>query len=266
MNVAQHLEGLRVALVAFVRYADRAGLDAPVPTTPAWCVRDLIAHQGMVHRWAAAVIRGERIDPGAVEGEGRAAADPVEWLRDGAIAVVQAISDAPEDLDVLVFLRDAPGAREFWARRQCHETTMHAVDALAASLGRYPRAADTAISTDVALDGIDELLTGFITRDRSRLRSEEPMTIAVRPTDAGQSWLVRVSTDPAVTTRHPASVVEQGSVVEQSSVVELVETTPDIVLEGTAVQLYLSLWNRSDEVIPEGDWDLWVEGAQIRWS
>ena len=28
----------------------RAGLDAPVPTAPGWNVRDLVAHQGMVHR------------------------------------------------------------------------------------------------------------------------------------------------------------------------------------------------------------------------
>ncbi|CUR58666.1 conserved hypothetical protein [metagenome] len=252
MNVAEHLEGLRSALVDFVRYADRAGLDAPVPTAPEWTVRQLLAHQGMVHRWAAAVVRGERIDPGAIEREGRSAPDPVDWLRDGAIEVVKAITDAPDDLDVLIFLKDAPPAKEFWARRQCHETTMHAVDALAAVLGRYPKASETTISTQVALDGIDELLTGFITRERSRLRSDVPMTIAVRPTDADRCWSVRVSQEPAVTTSSP-------------SVVEPVEA-PDIRLEGTAVQLYLSLWNRSDEVIPEGDWDLWIEGAQIRWS
>jgi uncharacterized protein (TIGR03083 family) len=254
VDVPEHLEGLREALVAFVRYADRAGLDAPVPTTPDWTVRQLIAHQGMVHRWAAAVMSGERVDPGVVEREGRSSLDPVDWLRDGAIAVVQAISEAPADLDVLVFLKDAPPARAFWARRQCHETTMHAVDALAAMLGRYPQASDTSISTAVALDGIDELLTGFITRDRSRLRSEEPMTIAVRPSDADRSWLVHVSSAPAVTERSVASSLEP------------VGTDADIFLDGTAVQLYLSLWNRSDEVIPEGDWDVWVEGAQIRWS
>ncbi len=252
MRVAEHLEALRSALVDFVRSVDRAGLDAPVPTTPDWTVRELVAHQGMVHRWAAAVVQGRQIDPGATEREGRSAADPVDWLRDGAIEVVQAIADAPADLDVLVFLKDAAPAKEFWARRQCHETTMHAVDALAAVLGRYPKASETTISTQVALDGIDELLTGFITRERSRLRSETPMTIAVRPTDADRSWSVRVSEDPAVTTVFAAS--------------EGVPQAPDILLEGTAVQLYLSLWNRSDEVIPEGDWDLWIEGAQIRWS
>ena len=85
MLVPQHLEGLRSALVAFVRYVDRAGLATAVPTTPDWTVRQLVAHQGMVHRWAAAVVRGESVDPDAIEADGRQAADPVEWLRDGAV-------------------------------------------------------------------------------------------------------------------------------------------------------------------------------------
>ena len=245
LPLERHLDGLREALLSFVRYADRAGLDASVPTTPDWTVRQLVAHQGMVHRWAAATIRSESIDPDAVESEGRQALDPLDWLRDGAIEVVQAIHDAPDDLTALVFLRDAPPAKPFWARRQCHETTIHAVDALSAALGRYPKADDTWISTDLALDGIDELLTGFITRPKSRLRSEDPMTIAVLPTDADRAWLVHVSSEPAVTER--------------------VAGDADVVLQGSAVALYLTLWNRSDEVVPEGDWDVWTEGSPIRW-
>jgi uncharacterized protein (TIGR03083 family) len=249
LPLAQHLEGLREALLAFVRYADRAGLDAPVPTTPDWTVRQLVAHQAMVHRWAAATIRSESINPDAVEREGRQVIDPLDWLRDGAIEVVQAITDAPDDLDVLVFLKDAPSAKPFWARRQCHETTIHAVDALSAALGRYPKADDTWITTELAVDGIDELLTGFITRSKSRLRTEEPMTIAVRPSDADCAWMVRVSDQPAVTERLPTRGGAEA----------------DVVLQGPAVALYLTLWNRSDEVVPEGEWDIWTEGSPIRW-
>ena len=58
LPLAAHLEGLRTALVAFVRYAERAGLRAAVPTCPDWDVRALVAHQGMVHRWATAIVRG----------------------------------------------------------------------------------------------------------------------------------------------------------------------------------------------------------------
>src|SRR4249919_2994623 len=130
LPLERHLDGLREALLALVRYADRAGLGAPVPTTPDWTVRQLVAHQGMVHRWAAATIRSETVDPDAIEREGRTAVDPLDWLRDGAIELAQTIHDAPDDLEALVFLRDAPPAKRFWGRRQCHETTIHAIDAL----------------------------------------------------------------------------------------------------------------------------------------
>jgi len=284
MDLPTHLEGLRAALLAFVRYADRAGLQAPVPTTPDWTVRQLVAHQGMVHRWAAATIRGGQIDQDQVEREGRKAVDPLDWLRDGAIEVVQAISEAPDDLDAVVFLKDAPPAKRFWARRQCHETTIHAIDALSAALGRYPKADDTWIDPELAVDGIDELLTGFITRPKSRLRSEEPMTISVQPTDADRAWLVHLSDQPAVTERvvstlrDGSSLASSGQAKSTGGVVSTIPTggavstggggggdDADVVLKGPAVALYLTLWNRSDEVAPEGDWDVWTEGSPIRW-
>ena len=184
----EHLEGLRDAVVGFVRYAERAGLDAPVPTCPEWTVLDLVAHQGMVHRWAAALVRGERPGNDAVaayEAEGRVSADPVGWLADGALEVATAVREAPEDRPALVFLNDAPAApRAFWARRQCHETTIHAADALSASLGRPPRASETWIDPVLARDGIDELLGGFLTRPRSRLRCDDPAVLAVVPDDS----------------------------------------------------------------------------------
>ena len=109
LSTDDHLAGLHDAVVAFVRYADRAGPTAAVPTCPEWTVLDLLAHQGMVHRWAAAIVRGERPDDEVVAGfeaAGREAADPVAWLGDGAaevtragarrIAVVRAVRDAPD--------------------------------------------------------------------------------------------------------------------------------------------------------------------------
>ena len=251
MRTSAHLEGLREAMVAFVRYADRAGLAAPVPTTPDWSVRRLVAHQGMVHRWAAATLRGEASTETRWEHQGATSPDPLAWLREGATEVATTIAVAPDDVDAMVFLADAGTPREFWARRQCHETAIHAVDALSAALGRRPRAAEAAwVSPEVALDGIDELLTGFLPRPVSRLRSDEPQRIVVRP-DAGRcAWVVTLSADPPVTVR-AAAVEPRGG---------------DTVLAGDPVALYLTLWNRSDEVSPTGDWDLWRDSAQVRWA
>jgi uncharacterized protein (TIGR03083 family) len=247
MDLNRHLAGVREALDAFVAHASAAGLDAMVPTTPAWDVRRLVAHQGLVHRWATATILGERIDDDAVEREGIESADPVAWLRAGGERLVEVVEAAPADLQALVFLADAPPARRFWARRQCHETTIHAVDALAADLGRYPVAADTWVERDLALDGIDELLTGFLPRPRSRLRTPDTTTVAVLPDDAEERWLVSVSEHPPVTRR--------GAGDEEA----------DVVLRGSAVALYLALWNRSDEVEADG-FGLWADGAVVSWS
>jgi uncharacterized protein (TIGR03083 family) len=247
MELDQHLDGVRSAVEAFAASAMTAGLDAPVPTTPGWDLRRLVAHQGMVHRWATGHLVGERVDPDAVETEGLAAGDPVAWLRAGADRLVATIEGASEDLQALVFLSDAPAPKRFWARRQCHETTIHAVDALSAVVGRYPRAADTWIGRDLALDGIDELLTGFLPRPRSRLRTEEPMTIAVLPDDSDARWLVALSDQPPVTARG------------------LGDDEAEVVLRGSAVALYLTLWNRSDEA-SDDRLELWAEGARVTWG
>jgi hypothetical protein len=214
LTVARHLEGLRTATVAFVRYADRAGPGAPVPTCPGWTVRDLVAYQGGAHRSTAALLRGDApVSPGVT-------ADPVEWLRDGAIELVEAITRAPQQLS----------APQFWARRACHQTTLRAVDALAAVFGRAPDPAETWIETDLAVDGIDELLTGFATRPTSWSHGDEPAVLVVSPDDAPDWWLVSVGAGRAAARRGRGPRPEV--------------PVPDWDLHASAVELYLALWDR----------------------
>jgi uncharacterized protein (TIGR03083 family) len=247
VQLSTHLEGLREAMVAFVRSADRAGWRAPVPTCPGWTVRRLVAHQGMVHRWATAELRGAAFDPSTAERHGFDAGDPLDWLREGAIGLVAAVVSAPEDLDATVFLADAPPARRFWARRQCHETTIHAVDALAAALGRLPTAADASwVREDVATDGIDELLTGFLPRESTRLHSDGPLRLGVLPDGAACGWVVDVGPEVPATARVAAADVDG-----------------DVVLRGSAVGLQLTLWNRSDECPPDGAHPLWSDWREL---
>jgi uncharacterized protein (TIGR03083 family) len=253
LTTAQHLAGLSEAMRAFVRYADRAGLEARVPTCPDWTVLDLVAHQGMVHRWAAALLRGERPtdeEVAAYERSGREADHPLGWLADGAAELARTISEAPDDMVTPVFLNDAPSGRAFWARRQCHETTMHAVDALAASLGRAPHPSEVWIDPELAGDGIDELLGGFLTRPRSRLRCDEEALLVVRPHDLADWWEVGMGPRPAVTTRCTPG-----------------DESPDDAdweLTGGAVELYLRLWNRTDP--PPATDPEWRRLTAVTWS
>jgi uncharacterized protein (TIGR03083 family) len=242
LSVEQHLTGLHEAMLAFAQHAAAAGPDVDVPSCPGWTVRRLIGHQGAVHRWAAAAVRGDSLDREPVEKRGRSSDDPVAWLRDGAIDLVRTLVSPPDDVDARVFLLDAPAPRHFWARRQCHETTVHAVDALSAALGRLPRADETWIGRDLALDGLDELLLGFVARTSSQLRCATPTTIAVLPTDADHSYTVTVTDEPPVSVRHEGTA------------------SGDVTVEGTAVQLYLALWHRSDELTSD-IWPLWHQSA-----
>lgn len=250
LTFAAHLDGLREALIAFTRYADRAGLRAGVPTCPEWDVRRLIAHQGMVHRWVTGLLAGQQTDTEAFEREGRAAVDPVEWLRDGAVDLAGALTRAPETVAAPVFLKDAPPPRAFWARRQCHETTIHAVDAMAAAFGSAPDPTQTWVSPALALDGIDELLCGFLPRSKSTLRSSSPLAYAVRPDEGDRAWLVRVTEEPAVTAVLARSDAELD--------------TADVQVTGPAVDLYLRLWNRAPVTADDG-LELWREKSRVVW-
>lgn len=246
LSFDQHLAGLRDATLMMSRHATAAGLDTDVPTCPEWTVRSLIGHTGAIHRWAEAMLRGEKVDVVATAKAGRRHAHPVDWLGDGAISLVTTLVATPENADVPVILHDPPPPRLFWARRQHHETTMHAVDALGAVLGRLPRAEETPISVSSALDGIDELVMGFVPRSKSRLRLEagaDPVTIAVRTPDAAYSWSVRVTDEAPVVVRH-----DDGEHPAEG----------DVVIEAPAVALYLALWHRTDEVESDGlaAWDL----------
>ncbi|HEV3496554.1 MAG TPA: maleylpyruvate isomerase N-terminal domain-containing protein, partial [Actinomycetes bacterium] len=211
----------------------------------------LVIHQGMVHRWAAANLRGQRDhDTAASQAEGKAAARLLDWYSEGLAALVDTVRATAEDAKAMVFLRDAPPPRRFWARRQAHETTIHSVDAVSAVCRRWPTASDVEVDPVLAADGIDELLMGFITRGKGRLHSPEPYRLLVRTDDTGHAWTLRISDGPIVTT--PG-----------------VTDRPEAVFSGTAVQLYLSLWNRADEITTNGRSDLvdqWRKQIRIRWS
>lgn len=256
MEFSQHLAAITSGTQVLVTNAAAAGPTAEVPTAPGWRVRDLVAHLGMVHRWATAVVVGDAAaaaDPEDFAAQGLSQSDPLGWLTEGAAALVGALAAAPADLEAMTFLKDAPPAREFWARRQCHETTIHSVDAISAKEGRMPSAQLCGIDSEVAVDGLDELLVGFLPRSRSRLRKDHKVSVAVRPNDSDAAWLVRVSEDTPATTRHTAGVADLDAA--------------DVTFSGTAAELYLGLWNRGHEITTNDPGMLrrWHELSRVEW-
>ncbi|MFJ9952921.1 maleylpyruvate isomerase family mycothiol-dependent enzyme [Kitasatospora sp. NPDC091207] len=261
MEITEHIDALRREGVLLADAAARTDLTAPVPTCPDWQLRDLVLHTGRVHRWATAYVRDGHRTPLDADGE-RAAWGPepseaalVDWFRAGHGALVEALSAAPADLDCWSFL-PAPTPRAFWARRQAHETAVHRFDADAAAGAAGPR-----VAAGLALDGIDELLRGFLARGRDRVRSERPRTVLIRATDAvpadgPDAWLLTISPEPL-------------AVVRRDSAVDAAAGPADLTLGGPAHDLYLLLWNRlpAEQVEVTGDralLDLWRETAAIR--
>lgn len=263
LELEEHLVALTAAAERLGELAATAGLSAAVPTCPAWDVRALVAHQAMVHRWATAHVRGDDREGVPNQTEIRASVqDLPPYYADGHRALVAALREAPDDLVALRFLNDAPPPRQFWARRQTHETTIHMVDALAAVLGRVPTAAETSIDHAVAEDGIDELLRGFFTRGASKLFDGTEMTVLVAPTDTTRSWLLHVAERLTVDPDVDGDDGGDGGKHRPAD-------GADVVLRGTTVATYVGLWNRGDELEQIGGNDTlerWRRHQRVTWS
>lgn len=245
MHVGRNLALLRSAGPALADAAVSAGLDAPVPSCPGWRVSDLLRHVGMVHRWANAIVAEAR--PGPVVEPARPADDDlVGWVRAGHATLVDSLAVAPADLDCWSFL-PSPSPLAFWTRRQSHETAIHRVDAALAT------GETVTFETDVAADGVDELLTGFLPRPSSGLHLETERSLVVHALDAGRHWHVTIG--PGT----PRTVVGGGA-----------EPSGDCVVRGTANELYLLLWNRRNRIglAVDGDaalLDRWRRDVKVSW-
>jgi uncharacterized protein (TIGR03083 family) len=251
MDLNAYLAVLAAEATSLAAAADEAGLDAPVPTCPGWTVADLVLHVGEVHRWATAVVASRATKLGDVPSDSLGPlphpADTTTWFRTGASRLCETLAGADAAVDYAAFLTDPPTPRLlFWARRQTMETGMHRVDAESA-LGRC-----TPFAPDVAIDGIDEFLTGFLPRSRSPLRIDSPRTLRVAPEYSDRRWTVSISTEAPVTVRDAA-------------------TDADCLVSGSASDIFLALWNRGPlEVLQitgdRGVIDALRDQIQIRWG
>ena len=225
---APRREGVRMAEVA-----SRAGPDAPVPSCPGWSVRDLVRHTGRVHRWAGLMISEGRMEPtGKLEeiipGGWPSDTGLADWLREGHERLVGALESAPPGLRCWTIM-DAPEPRDFWARRQAHETSIHRVDAELAT------DAVTGFDPMHAADGIDELLVWFIGRPGRSPSASAEMTLGVFATDVERGWTVVFGPETAHGQREVGDA--------------------DCTVSGTASDLYPYLWSRTPlgRVHVEGD-------------
>jgi uncharacterized protein (TIGR03083 family) len=225
MEIAEHVEQIRIETQRVVDRLTVAGFDATVPTCPGWTLRDLATHVGMAHRWASAIIERRaqgRTDVSPIEARGDVPPDDrmAEWLIAGQAHLAAVIAATPPDADFWRFMRNAPSSLAFWARRQAHETAIHRVDAELAGDPVAPASLPPAFATD----GVDELLLGFAPRFRPTDIS--PATIQLRASDVDRGWMVTLG---------------EGAI----AVTDTIDGPADLRIEAPINELYLLLWNRT---------------------
>lgn len=215
-----HMLELGSAMSRFAELVGTAAGDEKVPTCPEWTVDDLAAHLGTMHRWAAAtLLSGQRLTaPSPL-----VTAPVVQWYAGTATALLSALQavDPEEEVPNFAHLDERAG---FWARRQMHETTVHAVDAALA----LDHENEQTVAASIAADGIDEVLQVLFPRMTARgARPEVHSRIRLVATDIQESWVVGPGAG------------ELGPPLQLHASLDA-----DSSVSGTASDLYLCLWKR----------------------
>jgi uncharacterized protein (TIGR03083 family) len=214
------------------RLADVAGrdLNAAVPSCPGWTVGEAVRHTGSVYRHKIACMslgRAPEEDEWVqqpAEGE-----DPVDWFRAGHRDLLTELETRGPDKPSYTWY-EPDRTVGFWYRRMAQETAVHRVDVESAFDEMTP------VDDELAVDGIDEVLTRFLTDPWGELPPQ--------PAAAGKVVLVR-------TGDHAWRVTLQPEEVTVTS-----ELGPfDALVSGEPSELLLYLWGRRplSAVKSEGD-------------
>jgi uncharacterized protein (TIGR03083 family) len=208
------LEAITREGAAMAAAVGAGSLDAEVPSCPGWTVETLTNHCGCVQWWATAAVRTR-----ATERPDFPPRPPVvdaEWFEEGVQELTAALEEAGPEAEVWNFMNQPAQAR-FWFRRQAHEISVHRWDA------ENARGAPAPIETELALDGVDELLDVILPLgyQGGDLRG----TVHLHATDSPHGeWLIRT--------------------VDGELLVGHDHQKGDVAVRGTASDLLLWLWGR----------------------
>lgn len=154
-------------------------LTTPVERLGRWRARDVVAHLGGVHEWAARIVATSSMDGPGFRKSRLHGPDLAVWYAGVAADLLATLEAADAEASCPNFNPGSARTNAFWVRRQLHESLIHAYD-LERVLG-----APTSIAPDAAADGIDEYLDVFV-----RTRGKQTLTapLILRTTDADGVW------------------------------------------------------------------------------
>ncbi|GAB2702432.1 maleylpyruvate isomerase family mycothiol-dependent enzyme [Nocardia thraciensis] len=230
LTAAEYQERLQQAADSMVAATQTGPLDAVVPACPGWTLRDLVVHLGEVHQWARANVTDPENGPRHTATPPGPDDDLADWYRrcfDDLLKVLESTDPAAPAWTMQPSNRTAG----FWSRRQCHELTMHVVDA------RQAQDAITNYDADLAVDGLSEIFDVWVYRRPAWQVPPVDLAapVAVSCTDRDARWILAPtgsSEPPEYEAFGPAPTGALPAVAAE--------------LRGTAEELLLMFWGRAD--------------------
>ncbi|KRF03451.1 hypothetical protein ASH00_15640 [Arthrobacter sp. Soil782] len=220
-------------LLGLTRSADAA---ARIPACPDWDIEQLVRHTALVYLQKAETIRTGAKPQGRWVPEDILQLGPAEIL-ETCYQRITGEFDAHEPSDPAESWVAEDQTVGFWIRRLTHETSIHRYD-LEASLGD-----PQPVETELAVDGIDEVLTVMFERGRSAGTNSGPAEVTgnLLLESGGQAW----------------SVLLLPHDVEISA--DAAGSSPDASISGEPNDILLWLWGREPLPIQAGDAGLAAE-------
>lgn len=223
MHKDELIASLRADAAAFSAAA-ATGLTADVPSCPGWTVESLTNHLGRVHRWFTASVRTGTTEQ--LPFPKRPAEVSVGWFDEGAAELATALEDSEPDRPAWNWSGTNLTVR--WiTRRVAQETAVHRWDCQLASGRPDP------IDTELALDGVDEVLDVFFPASLNELDAETRAaadlggSIHLHATDSPHGeWLIRL---------------DKGELLVGHG-----HEKGDVAVRATASDLLLYMWGRYD--------------------
>jgi uncharacterized protein (TIGR03083 family) len=258
MDVAEYIEYVVSEGDRFAAAADQGDLDVDISACEGWDMRALVRHLGLIHLWAAGHVAypgDDWLDADDIPDMARywpelgaawpGDTDLVGWYRRTRDNLVRVLESAPADHQCFGFL-PAPTPVTMWSRRQASEIAIHRFDA------EHARGIPSCFEPEFAADMLDELLTGFVPRPTAvEITATSARVLHVQADDVDEHWYLTIGPNGVETSREG--------------------TDADLDVSGTAAELYLLMWNRTDDstVTFTGDAELmrvWRETCRVRWS
>jgi uncharacterized protein (TIGR03083 family) len=229
LSQERYEQEFRAETARFTAAAGRHDPAAVVPACPEWTYRDLVAHVGSGHRYAAEVITAARTEPLPPT-----RLDPPEhwpdWLREGAEQLIGAAREHGFGAPVWTW-QPTDRTAGFWVRRMLHDEIVHRFDADPAG----------ALAPDLAADGVSDFLATVATLTG--------LPIGMHLTGTGETLQFRATDDAGVwhVTLTPAGVRWRTG-----------EGAADETVEAPARDLLLMLNRRIPPVAPGPLFTRWI--------